>query len=171
VLVTFIDLERTIDERFHRGQVGERFGVALRERDRGAPCGAGPIEEPRIRARHAGERATRFDSQLLDRDAETAQPVVTAAPIETSRAILQVDGSRDVALLRLVGFLLHERVRVLREAACGGEQQPLVRGRLGDEALGELQAERDRGPHELGIVVGRVHRPSFRDGIGESIDG
>ena len=87
-------------------------------------------------------------------DLETAQAIVHGAQVELLGARPHLGGAREILRLDIVGGILDERVRVLCEPAARGEQQPLVIGRLRQQALDGLQPERHRGGDELGIVVG-----------------
>ena len=91
------------------------------------------------------------------RRVQAAQGVIACAQVEPARPDSHGLRRLHVLSLQFIGVLLDERVGVLREPAGGGEEQAAVAWALRQQALHQLQAERDRILDELGIVVGGKH--------------
>src|SRR6266496_4079096 len=73
--------------------------------------------------------------------------------VQPAGPIAHRGGLREVLRLPEVGFELHPAVRVLGEAARGGQEEaPVARG-LEEQAFHGLEAERDGLPDQVGIVV------------------
>src|SRR3954463_13176175 len=87
---------------------------------------------------------------------ESTQPVVARSQIQTSRSRTQVARAFDAFRFHGVGVLLYPRVCIFGEAARGGQEEPTMSGALREEPLRQLEAERDRCAHEIGVVIGTI---------------
>ena len=101
---------------------------------------------------------------------ETAQPVVARTQVELPGSQPQGFRALNGRVLDDVGFLVHERIRVLREPARRREQQAFVLRRRLEQALDQLEAEGRRLCDELRIIVAGPGRPRIRERVGNLVD-
>ncbi len=102
---------------------------------------------------------------------ERVKPVVRPAEVELPCTLAHGAGAIEVHVVQSLGFVGHERVRVHGEPATCGQQQAGMIGRLHEQALGELQAERQRAADEFDVVVGLVDGVARREGVADHVDG
>ena len=77
---------------------------------------------------------------------KSPEPVIAGAQIEPSRPSAQPRSLGKVPAFELIGVLLDEGVAVLREAFTGGQEQAAMPRAFFEQALHQLQAERDSLP-------------------------
>lgn len=76
--------------------------------------------------------------------------------------------SRAIGRVQPVRLVLHE-VRVGREAAGRGEEEPAVRRRHSQDALVSLQAEWDRLADQLWVVIGGINAGATGERISHEV--
>src|SRR5690606_670817 len=84
-----------------------------------------------------------------ERKAVCPQKKASRTPPQLARAL-------DVVMLGLLGRYRNKRMRVKQIASRGREQQAAVLRLLLEQAVDQLEAERERGLDQLGILVARV---------------
>ncbi len=97
--------------------------------------------------------------------------VPEAALVEPSGPTAECSPTIEIVLARDFGFVLHVRVGIQHESATRRNKKAMVVGRLLQQALGELQTERQRLTDKVDVVIGLVHRIARRQRIANHVDG
>jgi len=142
----FIQLHRAVDQRLHNGLVGEKCRLAFRDGNGRAPRCSRPIQEGHITALGRFQRLARLAMKPLNdslvADLQPTQRVVTRSQVKLAGTVAQGRCRRQVLCFQFVGILLDEGIRVLREAAGSRQQQAAMLRRFLQQALNQLEAER-----------------------------
>src|SRR5882672_190148 len=101
---------------------------------------------------------------------QPSKAVIASAQIEPACPGTQGGGFRQIATFNLIRLLLRESISVWGEPAGRGEEQAAMTRAFRQEALDELEAERQGGLDQLGIVIGREGGTAVRQGVAELVN-
>ena len=158
-VIVLVKLQRPCQERPHGRQVANQIrGQCVRNRQ--PP--RGPEQKQHLDILDAGHRQCRHRiltqplGNPLVSQLETAQAVVAGADIVARRAVAERQRPLVVIPLGQIGVDLQKGVGIQGEPAARGHQR-LVLLRLGvDDRLERLEQERQRIPHQFGILFGKI---------------
>src|SRR5437763_4517947 len=102
---------------------------------------------------------------------ESPEPVIAGAQIEPTRPSAQPRSLGKVPAFDLIGVLLDKGIAVLGEPFTGGQEQAAMPRAFFEQALHQLQAERDSLANQLWIIVTGVDVLECRNGGASLVNG